>query len=225
MAKLPSEDTEEAEEGDQESLISKPIIIEAFPSPTQAQDTVQETVITPPVSPVKATTVEVLVNNTTSRQEIRKNEGTTNIKNQKIRRRPEVCLQESEELKKGYRQRSPLMDLELQTFDFRYFGSFGTYLDVDILSDEEILLEEIKENSKDTWKGFSILAFKDLCPIIKLFLSSGVRLCLELWYNTILILLTGNMKNAEVAIDALSICLNINGWEMMIALGFLAAAR
>ncbi|KAL2480856.1 MATE efflux family protein [Abeliophyllum distichum] len=76
----------------------------------------------------------------------------------------------------------------------------------------------------ETWKGFSILAFKDLWPIIKLSLSSGAMLCLELWYNTILILLTGSFKNAEVAIDALSICLNINGWEMMISLGFLAAA-
>lgn len=76
----------------------------------------------------------------------------------------------------------------------------------------------------DTWKGFSFLAFKDLWPIIKLSLSSGAMLCLELWYNTILVLLTGNLKNAKVAIDALSICLNINGWEMMIALGFFAAA-
>ncbi|KAM7505172.1 hypothetical protein LguiB_004076 [Lonicera macranthoides] len=77
---------------------------------------------------------------------------------------------------------------------------------------------------RDSWKGFSFLAFKDLWPVIKLSLSSGAMLCLELWYNTILILLTGNMRNAEVAIDALSICLNINGWEMMISLGFLAAA-
>ncbi|KAL3533314.1 hypothetical protein ACH5RR_006835 [Cinchona calisaya] len=77
---------------------------------------------------------------------------------------------------------------------------------------------------QETWKGFSSLAFKDLWPIIKLSLSSGAMICLELWYNTILVLLTGNMKNAEVAIDALSICLNINGWEMMISLGFLAAA-
>nr|KYP64007.1 Protein TRANSPARENT TESTA 12 [Cajanus cajan] len=75
----------------------------------------------------------------------------------------------------------------------------------------------------DTWKGFSFLAFKDLWPVVKLSLSSGVMLCLELWYNTILVLLTGNMKNAEVQIDALSICLNINGWEMMISLGFMAA--
>ncbi|GLT52895.1 hypothetical protein SLA2020_262040 [Shorea laevis] len=72
--------------------------------------------------------------------------------------------------------------------------------------------------------GFSSLAFKDLWPVIKLSLSSGVMLCLELWYNTVLVLLTGNMKNAEVYIDALSICININGWEMMISLGFLAAA-
>ncbi|XP_028092692.1 protein DETOXIFICATION 21-like isoform X2 [Camellia sinensis] len=76
----------------------------------------------------------------------------------------------------------------------------------------------------ETWKGFSFLAFKDLWPIIKLSLSSGAMLCLELWYNTILVLLTGNMVNAEVAIDALSICLNIDGWEMMISFGFLAAA-
>ncbi|PNX85662.1 protein TRANPARENT TESTA 12-like, partial [Trifolium pratense] len=76
----------------------------------------------------------------------------------------------------------------------------------------------------ETWKGFSFLAFKDLWPVIKLSLSSGAMLCLEIWYNTVLILLTGNMKNAEVAIDALAICLNINGWEMMISLGFMAGA-
>ncbi|KAJ7971994.1 Protein DETOXIFICATION [Quillaja saponaria] len=76
----------------------------------------------------------------------------------------------------------------------------------------------------ETWKGFSFLAFKDLWPVVKLSLSSGAMLCLELWYNTVLILLTGNMKNAEVSIDALSICLNINGWGMMISLGFCAAA-
>ncbi|CAB4286091.1 unnamed protein product [Prunus armeniaca] len=76
----------------------------------------------------------------------------------------------------------------------------------------------------DTWTGFSTLAFKDLWNVVKLSLSSGVMLCLELWYNTILVLLTGNMEDAEVSIDALAICLNINGWEMMIALGFLATA-
>ncbi|KAK7852242.1 protein DETOXIFICATION 21 isoform X1 [Quercus suber] len=77
---------------------------------------------------------------------------------------------------------------------------------------------------RETWKGFSSLAFKDLWPVVKLSMSSGVMLCLELWYNTVLILLTGNMQNAEVSLDALAICININGWEMMISLGFLAAA-
>ncbi|KAK8970810.1 Protein TRANSPARENT TESTA 12 [Platanthera guangdongensis] len=76
----------------------------------------------------------------------------------------------------------------------------------------------------DTWKGFSWMAFHDLWPVIRLSISSGAMVCLELWYNTILVLLTGKMKDAETAIDALSICLNINGWELMISLGFLAAA-
>ncbi|ONK77975.1 uncharacterized protein A4U43_C02F12890 [Asparagus officinalis] len=75
-----------------------------------------------------------------------------------------------------------------------------------------------------TWTGFSSSAFKDLGSMMKISLSSGVMLCLEFWYNTILVLLTGHMRNAEVALDALSICLNINGWEMMISFGFMAAA-
>ncbi|KAH0721750.1 hypothetical protein KY290_006167 [Solanum tuberosum] len=77
---------------------------------------------------------------------------------------------------------------------------------------------------KETWKGFTCLAFKDLWPVIKLSLSSGAMLCLEFWYSSILVLITGNLKNAMVQICALSICLNINAWEMMISLGFLAAA-
>ncbi|XP_073138671.1 protein DETOXIFICATION 21-like [Henckelia pumila] len=77
---------------------------------------------------------------------------------------------------------------------------------------------------KETWKGFSMLAFKDLWPAIKLSLSAGAMLCVELWYTSVLILLIGKMKNAEVEIGAISICLNISGWEMMISFGFLAAA-
>ncbi|GFQ05188.1 protein transparent testa 12 [Phtheirospermum japonicum] len=75
-----------------------------------------------------------------------------------------------------------------------------------------------------TWNGFSMAAFKDLLPVIKLSISSGIMVCLELWYNSILVLLAGYMSNAEVAISAFSICLNINGWEFMICLGFLGAA-
>ncbi|KAK1316546.1 Protein TRANSPARENT TESTA 12 [Acorus calamus] len=75
-----------------------------------------------------------------------------------------------------------------------------------------------------TWTGFSVQAFFDLWPVIKLSLSSGVMLCLEIWYNAALILLTGTMEDAETSINALSVCLNINGWELMLSFGFLAAA-
>ncbi|XP_027074364.1 protein DETOXIFICATION 27 isoform X1 [Coffea arabica] len=74
-----------------------------------------------------------------------------------------------------------------------------------------------------TWPGFSMEAFSGLWEFLKLSASSGVMLCLENWYYRILILMTGNLKNAEIAVDALSVCMTINGWEMMIPLGFFAA--
>ncbi|KAI3511250.1 hypothetical protein L1887_18398 [Cichorium endivia] len=75
-----------------------------------------------------------------------------------------------------------------------------------------------------TWQGFTVAAFKDLYSVVKLSISSGVMVCLELWYTAVLVLLAGHMANAEVAISAFSICLNINVWEFMISLGFLGAA-
>ncbi|KAH7520484.1 hypothetical protein FEM48_Zijuj08G0148700 [Ziziphus jujuba var. spinosa] len=74
-----------------------------------------------------------------------------------------------------------------------------------------------------TWSGFSIEAFSGLWEFVKLSVASGVMLCLENWYYRILIVMTGNLDNAEIAVDALSICMSINGWEMMIPLGFFAA--
>ncbi|KAH6820849.1 MATE efflux family protein [Perilla frutescens var. hirtella] len=76
----------------------------------------------------------------------------------------------------------------------------------------------------DSWKGFSMAAFQDIFPVVKLSVASGLMVCLELWYYAILVLVAGYMKNAEVAISAFSICLNINGWEFMICLGILGAA-
>lgn len=75
-----------------------------------------------------------------------------------------------------------------------------------------------------TWAGFSMEAFSGLWEFVKLSAASGVMLCLENWYYRILILLTGNLKNAEIAVDALSICMSINGWEMMIPFAFFAGA-
>ncbi|KAF8694722.1 hypothetical protein HU200_037808 [Digitaria exilis] len=74
----------------------------------------------------------------------------------------------------------------------------------------------------ETWKGFSALALVDLKDFVKLSTASGVMLCLEIWYYRILIFLTGYMKNPELAVDALSICMTLAGWEVMIHLGFLA---
>jgi MATE family multidrug resistance protein len=73
-----------------------------------------------------------------------------------------------------------------------------------------------------TWNGFSIEAFYELWEFVKLSASSGVMLCLENWYYRILIVMTGNMPNAKIAVDALSICMSINGWQLMIPLAFFA---
>ncbi|KAA8530795.1 hypothetical protein F0562_005581 [Nyssa sinensis] len=73
-----------------------------------------------------------------------------------------------------------------------------------------------------TWNGFTTEAFCGLWEFTKLSAASGVMLCLENWYYRILILMTGNLKNSEIALDALSICMTINGWEMMIPFAFFA---
>ncbi|RZC46896.1 hypothetical protein C5167_039843 [Papaver somniferum] len=74
-----------------------------------------------------------------------------------------------------------------------------------------------------TWTGFSFQAFSGLWEFLKLSAASGVMLCLENWYYRILVLMTGNLKNAEIALDALSVCMSINAWEMMVPLAFFAA--
>ncbi|XP_050225043.1 protein DETOXIFICATION 24-like [Mercurialis annua] len=76
----------------------------------------------------------------------------------------------------------------------------------------------------NTWKGFTLAAFSDLVPVLKLSVSSGIMLCLELWYTAILVLLAGYMKNAATQVSALSICVNITVWEFILCIGFLASA-
>ncbi|KAG8478793.1 hypothetical protein CXB51_028688 [Gossypium anomalum] len=76
----------------------------------------------------------------------------------------------------------------------------------------------------NTWKGFSKAALYDLWPTIKLSMASGLMICLELWYYAVLVLLAGYMKNATIAIDAFSICINVNACEFMICLGLTGAA-
>ncbi|RZC84371.1 hypothetical protein C5167_047157 [Papaver somniferum] len=73
------------------------------------------------------------------------------------------------------------------------------------------------------WSGFSWKAFQNLWGFVKLSLASAVMLCLEVWYYMALILFAGYLKNPEVAVDALSTCMNILGWAVMVAFGFNAA--
>ncbi|KAI3964187.1 hypothetical protein MKW92_047647 [Papaver armeniacum] len=75
----------------------------------------------------------------------------------------------------------------------------------------------------ETWTGFSMEAFSGLWEFFKLSVASGVMLCLENWNYRILVLLTGNLNNATVAVSALTVCMSINGLEMMIPLAFFAA--
>ncbi|XP_028769375.1 protein DETOXIFICATION 29-like isoform X1 [Neltuma alba] len=73
------------------------------------------------------------------------------------------------------------------------------------------------------WSGFSIKAFQNLWGFVRLSLASAVMLCLEVWYFMALILFAGYLKNAEVSVDALSICMNILGWTVMVSFGMNAA--
>lgn len=46
---------------------------------------------------------------------------------------------------------------------------------------------------------------------------------LENFYYRVLIIVSGYLHNSEVAVDALSICITIYGWESMVPLGIFAA--
>uniref|UniRef100_A0A1J3DNL5 Protein DETOXIFICATION n=1 Tax=Noccaea caerulescens TaxID=107243 RepID=A0A1J3DNL5_NOCCA len=73
------------------------------------------------------------------------------------------------------------------------------------------------------WTGLSWLAFKEIWAFVRLSIASAVMLCLELWYMMSIIVLTGRLDNAVIAVDSLSICMNINGLEAMFFIGINAA--
>ncbi|CAA0831603.1 MATE efflux family protein [Striga hermonthica] len=77
--------------------------------------------------------------------------------------------------------------------------------------------------SDGAWSGFSWLAFHDLYGFIKLSLASAIMLCLEFWYLMVIVVIAGHLDNPVVPVDAISICMNINGWDAMISIGFNAA--
>ncbi|KAK1422603.1 hypothetical protein QVD17_17888 [Tagetes erecta] len=74
-----------------------------------------------------------------------------------------------------------------------------------------------------TWTGFKSSAFGGLWEFVKLSTGSAVMLCLETWYSQILVLIAGLLENPELALDALSVCMGINGLVFMVSVGFNAA--
>ncbi|KAI3875751.1 hypothetical protein MKX03_023674 [Papaver bracteatum] len=73
------------------------------------------------------------------------------------------------------------------------------------------------------WTGFTMSAFRDLSAFARLSIASAIMMCLEFWYYMLLVVLAGQLENPQVAVAAISICTNLNGWEIMIFLGFNAA--
>ncbi|CAL0311871.1 unnamed protein product [Lupinus luteus] len=56
-----------------------------------------------------------------------------------------------------------------------------------------------------TWSGFSLEAFTGLWEFATLSIASGVMICLEFWYDKILMLMTGLLPNAKIAMEAVTI--------------------
>ncbi|KAD0533607.1 hypothetical protein E3N88_37245 [Mikania micrantha] len=77
---------------------------------------------------------------------------------------------------------------------------------------------------KATWTGFNSKALGGLWEFVKLSSGSAVMLCLETWYFQILVLIAGLLENPELSLDALSVCMSVNGLLFMVSVGFNAAA-
>ncbi|GJS65748.1 DETOXIFICATION 40-like protein [Tanacetum coccineum] len=82
----------------------------------------------------------------------------------------------------------------------------------------------MSDRCKDTWTGFNSKAFGGLWDFVKLSSGSAVMLCLETWYFQILVLIAGLLENPELALDALSVCMGVQGLLFMVSVGFNAAA-
>ncbi|RVW85931.1 Protein detoxification 41 [Vitis vinifera] len=81
----------------------------------------------------------------------------------------------------------------------------------------------LSPSCKETWTGFSSKAFKGMWPYFKLTVASAVMLCLEIWYNQGLVLISGLLSNPTISLDSISICMNYLNWDMQFMLGLSAA--
>uniref|UniRef100_A0A0D9XAL4 Protein DETOXIFICATION n=1 Tax=Leersia perrieri TaxID=77586 RepID=A0A0D9XAL4_9ORYZ len=79
-------------------------------------------------------------------------------------------------------------------------------------------------NCPGAWNGFDWLAFTDLFGFWRLSIGSAIMLCLEFWFYMFLIVIVGNLPNAQVAVAAVSICILTGIGELiMVFFGFNAA--
>ncbi|KAJ0970276.1 hypothetical protein J5N97_023153 [Dioscorea zingiberensis] len=81
----------------------------------------------------------------------------------------------------------------------------------------------IKVWCKGAWNGLSWLAFKDLWPFIKLSFSNALMLLFSDWYIALIVLITGLLDNAKIALGSLSVWMSVCNWEYMLLGGFMAA--
>lgn len=82
----------------------------------------------------------------------------------------------------------------------------------------------LSPSCKETWTGLSINAFKGIWPYFKLTVASAVMLCLEIWYNQGMVLISGLLANPTIALDSISIAMNYLNMDVNFMLGFCAAA-
>ncbi|CAA2997138.1 DETOXIFICATION 40-like [Olea europaea subsp. europaea] len=62
---------------------------------------------------------------------------------------------------------------------------------------------------KPTWNGFKWDGFNGRWEFVKLSIGSTMMLCLQTWYLQVLVLIAGLVKNTELALDALSVCVRV----------------
>ncbi|XP_017185730.2 protein DETOXIFICATION 40-like isoform X3 [Malus domestica] len=94
-----------------------------------------------------------------------------------------------------------------------------------IIVGAQIVYILVSSQCKLTWNGFSLQAFSGLWDFFKLSAASAVMLCLECWYFQVLVLIAGLLKNPELALNSLAVCMSISGVLFNVSAGFNAAAR
>ncbi|KAH7533686.1 hypothetical protein FEM48_Zijuj04G0157800 [Ziziphus jujuba var. spinosa] len=82
----------------------------------------------------------------------------------------------------------------------------------------------LSPSCNETWTGFTWKAFRGIWPYFKLTFASAIMLCLEIWYNQGLVLISGLLPSPTISLDSISVCMNYLNFDMQFMLGLAAAA-